>query len=142
MKSPNTGEADTMNFSHVLTSRKCFGIRLIAALAAVSLILPPAAAQQPETAVQPESKSATRPKVALVLEGGGALGFAHIGVIEWIEAHHIQIDYVAGTSMGGLVGGLYASGMSPKEIRTFIGGIKWQAVLSGQLPFSALSYRR
>ena len=85
---------------------------------------------------------ASRPKVALVFEGGGALGFAHIGVIEWIEAHHIPVDYVAGTSMGGLVGGLYASGMSPQEIANFVGGINWTAVLSGQVPFPALSYRR
>ena len=66
-------------------------------------------------AQQPDTKPAPRPKVALVFEGGGALGFAHIGVIEWIEAHHIPVDYVAGTSMGGLVGGLYASGMSPQR---------------------------
>jgi NTE family protein len=84
----------------------------------------------------------SRPTVALVLEGGGALGFAHIGVIEWLEAHHIPVDYVAGTSMGGLVGGLYASGNNAQEISTFMGGINWPAVLSGQLPFQALSYRR
>ncbi len=84
----------------------------------------------------------SRPTVALVFEGGGALGFAHIGVIEWLEAHHIPVDYVAGTSMGGLVGGLYASGNSPQEIATFVGGINWPAVLSGQLPFQALSFRR
>jgi NTE family protein len=93
-------------------------------------------------AQQPVVKPASRPKVALVFEGGGALGFAHIGVIEWIEAHHIPVDYVAGTSMGGLVGGLYASGLSPQEITTFISGINWTAVLSGQVPFPALSYRR
>ncbi len=93
-------------------------------------------------AQQPVVMPASRPKVALVFEGGGALGFAHIGVIEWIEAHHIPVDYVAGTSMGGLVGGLYASGLSPQEITSFVGGINWTAVLSGQVPFPALSYRR
>lgn len=93
-------------------------------------------------AQQPVVKPASRPRVALVFEGGGALGFAHIGVIEWIEAHHIPVDYVAGTSMGGLVGGLYASGLSPQEITKFVGGINWTAVLSGQVPFPALSYRR
>jgi NTE family protein len=111
--------------------------RSISALLAACLALPSATqAQQP--VVQP----AHRPTVALVFEGGGALGFAHIGVIEWFEAHHIPVDYVAGTSMGGLVGGLYASGMSPQEIATFVGGINWPAVLSGQVPFPALSYRR
>jgi predicted acylesterase/phospholipase RssA len=46
-----------------------------------------------------------RPKIGLALEGGGALALAHVGVIEWFEQHHIPIDYIAGTSMGGLVGG-------------------------------------
>jgi len=83
-----------------------------------------------------------RKRIGLVLEGGGALGFAHVGVLEWMEQHHIPVDDVAGTSMGGLVGGLYASGMSPNEIKMFIQGIDWTAVLSGQIPFPALSYRR
>src|SRR6202046_5140400 len=111
--------------------------RMIAMLLAMSLIPSGSAGAQ-----QPETKPASRPKVAIVFEGGGALGFAHIGVLEWIEAHHIPIDYVAGTSMGGLVGGLYASGMTPQEITNFVGGINWNGVLSGQLPFQALSYRR
>ena len=58
-----------------------------------------------------------RPKIALVFEGGAALGFAHIGVLEWFEANHIPIDQIAGTSMGGLVGGLYAAGYTPAEIQ-------------------------
>ncbi len=90
---------------------------------------------------QPAVKPA-RPKVGLVFEGGGALGFAHIGVIEYLEAHHIPVDYVAGTSMGGLVGGLYAAGNSPDEIKQFVGKIDWPGVLSGQIPFQSLSYRR
>src|ERR1700761_9101656 len=93
-------------------------------------------------AQKPTIEPPTRPTIGLVLEGGGALGFAHIGVIEWMEAHHIPVDDVAGTSMGGLIGGLYASGNSPQEIETFVGGIDWSAVLSGQVPFPALSYRR
>lgn len=93
-------------------------------------------------AQKPVIEPPTRPTIGLVLEGGGALGFAHIGVIDWMEAHHIPVDDVAGTSMGGLIGGLYASGNSPQEIETFVGGIDWSAVLSGQVPFPALSYRR
>ena len=83
-----------------------------------------------------------RQKIGLVFEGGGALGFAHIGVIQWMEEHHVPVDYVSGTSMGGLVGGLYSSGMSPEEIKSFVKLIDWQTVLSGQTPFPALSYRR
>jgi NTE family protein len=59
-----------------------------------------------------------------------------------MEEHHIPVDYVAGTSMGGLVGGLYASGLSPDEIKSFVRQISWPTVLSGQVPFPALSYRR
>jgi NTE family protein len=100
-----------------------------------------AAGQQTRKVVSP-SQPNDRPRIGLVLEGGGALGFAHIGVIEWMEQHHIPVDYVAGTSMGGLVGGLYASGMSPDEIKQFVQGIDWPTVLSGQVPFTALGYRR
>jgi NTE family protein len=124
-------------FCTIIFSKTRFGARAICALLAALMTVPvTAGAQQP--VVQP----ASRPKVALVFEGGGALGFAHIGVIQWVEEHHIPVDYVAGTSMGGLVGGLYASGMSPQEIANFVGGINWTGVLSGQVPFPALSYRR
>ena len=60
---------------------------------------------------------AGRPKICLVLSGGGARGAAHIGVIEVLEEMHIPIDCITGTSMGSIVGGLYASGMSVAEIK-------------------------
>lgn len=56
-----------------------------------------------------------RPTIGLVLNGGGALGLAHIGVLRWLEEHRIPVDIVAGTSMGGLVGGVYATGKSPEQ---------------------------
>ncbi|MBS1826691.1 MAG: patatin-like phospholipase family protein [Acidobacteria bacterium] len=83
-----------------------------------------------------------RPKIGLALEGGGALGLAHIGVLEWLEEKHIPVDYIAGTSMGALVGGLYASGMSTKEIRGLLDRLDWDLLLGGQVPFASLSYRR
>ena len=83
-----------------------------------------------------------RPKIAVVLEGGGALGFAHIGVLQWMEEHHIPVDYVAGTSMGGLVGGAYATGMHPLEVRELVKSIDWDAVLRGSTEFADLSFRR
>ncbi|HLH01764.1 MAG TPA: patatin-like phospholipase family protein [Bryobacteraceae bacterium] len=85
---------------------------------------------------------AARPRVALVLEGGGALGFAHIGVLEYLEQHHIPVDFVAGTSMGGLIGGLYAIGKSPAEIRGLTEEIDWDEVLSGRTAFQDLNFRR
>jgi NTE family protein len=90
----------------------------------------------------PKHDQTARPKLGLVLEGGGALGLAHIGVITWMEEHHIPVSYVVGTSMGGLVGGIYATGRSPAEVRQLINGIDWDQVLSGVTPFRDLSFRR
>ncbi len=117
--------------------KSAFSRRILLAFGGMTLTLGPwAVAQKPE--IMPQK----RPTIGLVLEGGGALGFAHIGAIEWLEAHHIPVDYVAGTSMGGLVGGLYAAGNSPDDIKNFVGDIHWPGVLSGQVPFQALSFRR
>jgi NTE family protein len=82
------------------------------------------------------------PKVGLVLEGGGALGLAHIGVIQWLEEHRIPVNYVAGTSMGGLVGGIYATGYSASEVKELVKTINWDQVLQGQAPYKDLSFRR
>jgi NTE family protein len=86
--------------------------------------------------------TADRPTIGLVLQGGGALGLAHVGVITWLEEHHIPISYVAGTSMGGLVGGVYATGRNATELRDVVNGINWDQVMAGQTPFDDLSYRR
>lgn len=93
---------------------------------------------QPAQSTQP----AVGKKVGLVLEGGGALGLAHIGVIQWLEEHRVPVNYVAGTSMGGLVGGLYATGHSSAEIKELIKTIDWDAVLQGQTPYNHYSFRR
>ncbi|HZR57912.1 MAG TPA: patatin-like phospholipase family protein [Terriglobales bacterium] len=84
----------------------------------------------------------TAPRIALVLEGGGALGLAHIGVIRWLEEHHIPVRYVAGTSMGALVGGLYAAGNDPAELNQIVNNVNWQQILSDRLPYEDLSFRR
>jgi NTE family protein len=83
-----------------------------------------------------------RPTLGLVLQGGGALGLAHVGVITWLEEHRIPVNYIAGTSMGGLVGGVYATGRSASELREVVKGINWDQVMSGQTPFDDLSFRR
>lgn len=125
------------------TNFKCFlRVPRLCSLALFALALVALTSQALADGRSPTLESAPRQKIGLVLEGGGALGFAHIGVIEWLEQHHIPIDYVAGTSMGGLVGGLYASGNSPDDIKQFVSGIDWSLVLSGELPFQALSFRR
>ncbi len=83
-----------------------------------------------------------RPSIGLVLQGGGALGLAHVGVITWLEEHHIPVSYIAGTSMGGLVGGVYSTGRNAAELRDVVNGINWDEVMAGQTPFDDLSYRR
>ena len=90
----------------------------------------------------PTTGTGQRPKVALVLQGGGALGLAHVGIITWLEEHHIPVDYIAGTSMGGLVGGVYATGHNAAEMRQIVNGIAWDEVLSPTTPFQDLSFRR
>ena len=62
---------------------------------------------------------AHRPRIGLALSGGGALGLAEIGVIQWMEENHIPVDRIAGTSMGSIIGAMYATGMSPAEIQKF-----------------------
>jgi len=85
---------------------------------------------------------APRPKIGVALQGGGAKGLAHIGVLQWFEDRHIPIDYIAGTSMGGLIGGLYATGPSPAEIQQIVEQTDWGAVMPGETPYESLSFRR
>ncbi len=91
---------------------------------------------------QTPSQAPSRLKIGLVLEGGGAKAMAHIGVLEWFDEHQIPIDYIAGTSMGGLIGGLYAIGKSPAEIRDIIQNVNWDKLLAGQTPYRDLDFRR
>ncbi|GAB3250671.1 patatin-like phospholipase family protein [Chitinimonas naiadis] len=75
-------------------------------------------------------QAAERPHVALVLGGGGARGLAHIGVLKVLEEAHIPVDCVVGTSMGALVGGIYASGQSAKQVEDNVRAINWDDVLN------------
>lgn len=91
---------------------------------------------------QADDHPAPRKKIGLVLEGGGALGLAHVGVIEWLDQNHIPVDYIAGTSMGALIGGMYAMGYSPSEIRDTVALIDWDAVLYDRIDYGDLAFRR
>lgn len=81
-----------------------------------------------------------RPTVALVLSGGGAKGAAHIGVIEHIEELGIPVDMVLGTSMGGLIGSLYALGYTPHQMDSIIKGIDWSWIFSDKVSREYISY--
>ena len=81
-----------------------------------------------------------RPTVALVLSGGGAKGAAHLGVIKYLESLDIPIDMVLGTSMGGLVGGIYSLGYTTDQMDTIIRSIDWDLMLSDRQPREYISY--
>lgn len=83
---------------------------------------------------------APRPKVGVVLGGGGAKGASHIGVLKYIEEMGIPVDYVAGTSMGSIIGGLYALGYSPDELTQLIAGMDWSQYIGNKLDRSMMSY--
>ena len=83
-----------------------------------------------------------RPKIGLVLSGGGARGAAHVGVLKVLEENHIPVDVIAGTSFGAIVGGLYASGYSAAEMEEILRNIDWKESLSGRAPREERSFRR
>jgi NTE family protein len=90
-----------------------------------SQVVPAATASQPPATAQ-------RPRIGLVLAGGGAKGGAHVGVLKVLEEMHVPVDCIAGTSMGALVGGGYASGIPAAALETFLKGIDWPKVIGGQ----------
>ena len=89
---------------------------------------------EPPAALSPAPKG--RPKIGLALSGGGARGAAHIGVLRVLEELHVPVDYIAGTSMGAIVGGLYATGMSPDDIQNAT-PYDAAAVATGSVPAAA-----
>jgi NTE family protein len=102
----------------------------------------PAAPNASQSDPSSPTASRKRPKIGVALEGGGALGLAHIGVLQWFEDHHIPVDYIAGTSMGGLVGGMYATGKTPAELRQIVAAQDWDTIIGGDAPYEDLSFRR
>ena len=85
-------------------------------------------------------KQENRPTVALVLAGGGAKGAAHIGVLKCIEELNIPIDLITGTSMGGLIGGLYAMGYSAEKLDSLMRSIDWSVMMSDKVDKKYTSY--
>jgi NTE family protein len=83
-----------------------------------------------------------RPRIGLVLSGGGARGAAHIGVLKVLEELRIPVDVITGTSMGAIVGGFYAAGSSPAEIETLVNSLEWNEAFRDRPPLDELSFRR
>jgi NTE family protein len=113
------------------------GIHLaIAALSCAALTaLSPCPAARADAPAPPH-----RPRIGLVLSGGGARGAAHVGVLKVLEERHVPIDYLAGTSMGALVGGLYASGMTPDSIEQVLNTVDWADAFVDAIPRGERSF--
>jgi NTE family protein len=98
--------------------------------------------QTPNTTRADKTGTGRKPRVALVLSGGAALGIAHVGVLKVLEEIGIPIDCVVGTSMGALVGGLYAIGYSSSDIADFTSRADWASIFSDSPPRGAYTYRK
>ena len=110
-------------------------LRWMICVACLVLLLPSAYAQD-------SIKVKERPKVGLVLSGGGAKGAAHVGVLKYLEDNGIPIDYIAGTSMGSVVGGMYALGYSTDEILDVLRSADWNRLISNEVDRRKISYTR
>ncbi|MEP7312199.1 MAG: patatin-like phospholipase family protein [Pseudomonadota bacterium] len=113
--------------------------RLFRLLFALLPLLSAAGAWSQQSPAVPETG---RPRIGLVLSGGGARGAAHVGVLKVLDDLHIPIDAIAGTSMGAVVGGLYASGLSGREIEKLMSSVDWQDAFRDRSRRIDLSFRR
>ena len=115
-------------------------------LALALALSPRAGAAESPVVVAPAASTPTphpaRPRTCLVLSGGGARGFAHIGALEALQQLHVPIDCIAGTSMGAIVGGLYAEGVSVSVLRSQVTELDWTSVFSNRPPRAGLNFRR
>ena len=100
------------------------------------------AASVPTLARAADAQEPVRPRIGLCLAGGGARGGAHVGVLKVLEELRIPVDYIAGTSIGSIVGGLYASGYSPAELDSVIVNVDWATVFKDTPPRQQLEFRR
>ena len=99
------------------------------------------AASAPGAAASTPARRAD-PKIGVVLSGGGARGLTHIGVLKVLEEMRVPIDYITATSMGSIVGGLYATGVSASDMERLVTSLDWPAFFSDQPPRRELSVRR
>ncbi|MCV2354190.1 patatin-like phospholipase family protein [Paucibacter sp. B2R-40] len=112
-------------------------LAFLLSLSTIACFTSPCLAQANEKILEPK-----RPRIALVLSGGGARGIAHIGVLKALQELRVPVDMVVGTSMGAVVGGAFASGQSVEELEAFVRSADWDAILSDRAPRRELSFQR
>ena len=115
---------------------------LYAAALQLTLAAGAAAAQAAASAPPDPAPLAARPRIALVLSGGGARGFAHIGVLRVLRELRVPVDLVVGTSMGSVVGGAYAAGASVADLERMARGTDWEQVVADRPARDELAFRR
>ncbi|WP_158218897.1 patatin-like phospholipase family protein [Roseateles aquatilis] len=113
---------------------------VLTASAAFAQTVPPN--PSPGAVPAPAADQARRPRLGLVLSGGGARGLAHVGVLKVLEREHIPVDIITGTSMGAIIGGLYASGMSAEDLDRELSKIAWDRLFASRIDRQDLSQRR
>lgn len=128
----------------VLRSSRVLALPLIAAfsLSAVQAQTVPPNPAPGRTVATPAADQAQRPRLGLVLSGGGARGLAHVGVLKVLERERIPVDIVTGTSMGAIIGGLYASGMTADDLDRELSRIAWDRLFASRVDRQDLSQRR
>jgi NTE family protein len=117
------------------------GFHILFFLLGIFLLAVPADLSRAEE-TDPEENTAERPKIGIALGGGGARGAAHIGVLQVLKEMNVPIDYVAGTSMGSVVGALYAVGIDPEEIEIILTGVDWADLFSDRPERTQRIFRR
>jgi NTE family protein len=118
--------------------------------AAAAADAPPTAGPQPAPLPPPATtghvtaspQPGARPKIGLVLSGGGARGFAHIGVLRVLEELRVPVDIVTGTSMGSIIGGLYAAGYTSRQLEEVVQTTDWDSIFNKRAPRAELDWRR
>jgi NTE family protein len=118
-------------------------VRRIAAALCASLLVAfgaEASAEEDETYVP--ALDPTRPRVGLVLSGGGARGLAHIGVLKVLQELRVPVDFIAATSMGSIVGGGYAAGYTPDQLEALVNATDWREIFARRAPREDLHFRR
>lgn len=117
-------------------------LRLVLFLLCLSFLGFTAAPAFADSSTADTATAKKRPKIALVLSGGGARGFAHIGVLRVLKEMRVPVDIVVGTSMGSVVGGAYAAGRSVEELENIVRTTSWDSVLADRPARDALDFRR
>ena len=125
------------------TPRRCRvpGVRALASCALAAFVACTLTAFAQTTPSSTTAAEAKRPKMGLVLSGGGARGITHVGVLQVLDELRVPVDYIAATSMGSIVGGLYASGRTPAEMESILATVDWTTLFSDSPPRRELGYR-